>query len=339
VIPSSHGGSTQFDEPGSQLDQGQVGQDTDLITITIGGDDADFTGVMKECYFHACMQEDSPEEGLSFSEWVIAKIDSIPYETTFREITETAPNALVLALGYPRLFTEDISLGCPSVWPYIDEEDFLNLAADHLNTRLAVGAAAGGAHYVSVRDAFLGHEVCGSEGEWINGPSATGDWGLPPITSKTKVFHPNLFGQIGYGEIVNAFLHNYAMGNEPSGSLQSQRHAARALSNVGPLGSIEGLGVAIVSESPCDVFSSPGLKLTGQGFIPGSEVEVTATVPGQQPLSLGSVIVEMDGTATVNLPLPQQLAGQLVGMEMRGLDVQGAKRWLIQGYEVPEECA
>jgi hypothetical protein len=56
--------------------------------------------------------------------------------------------------------------------------------------------------FVPVTDYFAGHEVCGKNGEWINGPTVAFQRNLVNDQS----FHPNSLGQDAYAACVNALF-------------------------------------------------------------------------------------------------------------------------------------
>ncbi|WP_026924875.1 SGNH/GDSL hydrolase family protein [Glycomyces arizonensis] len=170
-------GATTADLTANQL--GGLSPETDLVTVTIGGNDTGWAAVVQQCaypYPWTCdaqideaerfIQEDLPDR----------------LDDAYDAIAEAAPNAEVVVLGYPRLFNGEACNVIVRISP--DEQAQLNDAADLLAE--AVGKAAGdhGFDYVDVRDAFDGHAIC-DDAEWLNGLS----W---PIAES---FHPNRAGQ------------------------------------------------------------------------------------------------------------------------------------------------
>lgn len=65
-----------------------------------------------------------------------------------------------------------------------------------MSGRIGAAAEDAGIHFFDVRPTFDGHEVCGSEGEWINGVS------LPVVHS----FHPNVDGQVGWANAIRTYF-------------------------------------------------------------------------------------------------------------------------------------
>lgn len=155
---------------------------TELVTLTIGGMDADFTKVMTTCTLgsdHAC------EKSVTRAREMIRSELPGRFEQVFRGITAAAPSARVVVLGYPRLFE---SRGCPGgLTPA--KRAAVNSGADTLAevTAAAVAATGGAVTFVDVREVFAGHGICGDD-PWIH----------PVTTPLTNSYHPNRDGQLGY---------------------------------------------------------------------------------------------------------------------------------------------
>src|SRR5690606_12349312 len=92
------GGATTNDVLNNQL--GALNADTDLVTITIGGNDIGFAEVMTICTLGSdtsCVN--AINQALVEANTILpARLDA-----TYAAIRAAAPNALVIVLGYPRL--------------------------------------------------------------------------------------------------------------------------------------------------------------------------------------------------------------------------------------------
>jgi lysophospholipase L1-like esterase len=142
---------------------GRLGAETDLVTVTVGGNDIEWSKAIKACItpFGGCMDHVERAEKRAVNELP----DKLA--AAYGEIAERAPEAAVYVLGYPRLFNakdECDAFGQIS----IAEQERMNQAADVLSEIVEKAANAGGFTYVDVRDAFEGHAVCDSS-PWING--------------------------------------------------------------------------------------------------------------------------------------------------------------------------
>jgi len=63
------GGTPQYDEPGTQLDQGQLDANTDLVTLTLGGNDMGFTPVITKCVKQDCLSTSARINGIWVQDW------------------------------------------------------------------------------------------------------------------------------------------------------------------------------------------------------------------------------------------------------------------------------
>lgn len=159
--------------------------DTDVVTITIGGNDSGFAPVLATCTFagndQTCLAAVDAAEAYDRSE--------LPerLRRTYTAIRRASPHALVIVLGYPRLF--DLAPSCDDpLAPNLTRRRKLNEGADVLDTVIQKAVSQQrGFSFVDVRGRFGGHGVCSAD-PWINGPSAPASVGR---------YHPN---QTGYRE-------------------------------------------------------------------------------------------------------------------------------------------
>jgi lysophospholipase L1-like esterase len=158
---------------------------TDLVSLTIGGNDAGFADTVIACTVGtdaACTSK--VHQARSYI------TGTLPGELdrTYRAIRQKAPNAEVVVLGYPRLF-DTSSARCGIGGMSLAKRRAINGGADVLAGVLRDRATAAGFTFADVRDRFDGHGACGPS-PWINGLTI-----LPPTDS----FHPNTAGYLnGY---------------------------------------------------------------------------------------------------------------------------------------------
>lgn len=175
----------------------------DLITITIGGNDAGFGRVLKRCVLvirDAC-NDDVVEDGLTLDDWVRQQINDMEapggdiddLKDVYVAIKKRAPKARLLVLGYPRLFRERLIPGiCSHIFPA--DAIWMNEITNELNAAIqrrvkqAVDEGFKDIQYVDEFTAFAGHELC-TEEPWVYDFRAVG--GPWPPTS----FHPQVPGQ------------------------------------------------------------------------------------------------------------------------------------------------
>jgi hypothetical protein len=207
VLPRSLGGVPQgaagrYDGK-TQIDSAGLAS-ANLVTLTLGGNDAGYVDVLVSCGLGNCNTR-----AFERSRAAIIARTKPRLEKVYRAIAAKAPHARILVLGYPQPFpAAKARQACPALSPFQGEQDMLRRLGTRLNGTIASAVATvarSGARitFVPVAGRFEGHEVCGSKGAWINGivTSSTG-FGLNPAS-----FHPTLGGQRdGYGAAINAAL-------------------------------------------------------------------------------------------------------------------------------------
>lgn len=159
---------------------------TDLVSITIGGNDVGFANTMITCVTATDAScADAVDSGIAQANGVLpARLDA-----TYATIRDRAPNATVVVLGYPRLVEPDGSCLTPA------KRAALNRGADALHAVISARAAAAGVRYVDARAHFAGHGACGRS-PWINSFS---------LLRLVESFHPNAAGyRQGYLPLLNS---------------------------------------------------------------------------------------------------------------------------------------
>lgn len=194
------GGTARHQDALPQLDWPVLDATTTLITITIGGNDAGFSEIVKYCLKHAC---DNAKYRTQIDQKITGAIDAVG--KLYPEIRAKAPSARVLVLGYPMLFPASRDeQRCSKLRAWRGEQDMLRGKQAAFNSQLSQKAAATGFEYLDVAGAFAGHEICGKSGEWINGPSFTGNK-LTTVVDD-EAFHPTVQGQKQMAGVVNKAL-------------------------------------------------------------------------------------------------------------------------------------
>ncbi|GAA0510570.1 lipase 1 [Paractinoplanes deccanensis] len=179
----SCGGAVTGDVIGTQAPAIPAG--ADLISITIGGNDAGFAPTVIGCQLSsdaACVRTVA-EARAEITATLGAKLDA-----TYAAIRAKAPSARVVVLGYPLLF-DTSSASCGLAGMSLTKRRALNDGAQTLNALIQQRAQAAGFVWSDVRDEFAGHGICSSS-PYLNGLTI-----LPPQNS----FHPNANGyRYGY---------------------------------------------------------------------------------------------------------------------------------------------
>lgn len=169
---------------------GSLNAGTNYVTVSAGGNDLNWTSVIIQCakpWPYTCWGDIDQAEN-TIRTTLPGMLDQL-----YAAIKAKAPNARIIAVGYPRLFNGQECNIIARISP--GEQSRLNAAADLLATTTAARAAANGIVFVDPRNAFNGHAVCDSV-EWLNGTSF-------PIGES---YHPNKSGHVGYAGIVETAL-------------------------------------------------------------------------------------------------------------------------------------
>jgi lysophospholipase L1-like esterase len=167
--------------------------DDSVVTLTIGGDDIGFLGILETCarlsltnpFGNPCQRHYTAGGTDQLAAAVSATAPKVA--AVLRGIHARAPHAKVLLVGYPDILpaTGD---GC---WPLVPfafgDVPYLRGIEVNVNQMLASTAAANGATYVDTYTATIGHDAC-------QAPNVKDVEGLVP-TSPAYPFHPNRSGQ------------------------------------------------------------------------------------------------------------------------------------------------
>ncbi|MFC7262319.1 SGNH/GDSL hydrolase family protein [Streptomyces lutosisoli] len=210
-----------------QIDQGYLDQNTTLVTLNVGGNDARFADIVQECITALTVCNDNsidavdPDTGQKNGESTGSLEDWAPtwlheqirprLAGTLNAIHLKAPNAKIVLMGYPKLLENDGSC-IPGIGT--EEAPWLNGMADTLATEMqgAVDDAnsqyGANAVFSDPRDEFAGKAICGDP-EDVNGIVLSGhskadnrDWNWLPgnVAPSMKSFHPKIAGARLYAD-------------------------------------------------------------------------------------------------------------------------------------------
>lgn len=140
---------------------GPLNASTGLVSISIGGNDAGFADTMQACVLQGesvCLEKIEEAKGY-ITGTLPGELDSV-----YNAISERAPSAKVVVMGYPRIYQLD---GECSAGISEKSRAAINSASDVLNDTIAKRAADHGFSFGDVRDAFTGHEICSGD-SWLH---------------------------------------------------------------------------------------------------------------------------------------------------------------------------
>jgi lysophospholipase L1-like esterase len=184
---------------GGQLDS--VDHASDLVTVTVGGNDVGFATVVGDCVVDVdpCSHLDAQVEAS------LAKLGAT-LEAAYRQIKARAPGARLLVVGYPQVVADPskvaydncAAVNTPIPGRRIDADDarWLRDKGARLSDVIGRAARAAGASYVDVAGDFAGHEACSAD-PWLTGVV---------LTDLMSSFHPTVAGQAELARLVTRAL-------------------------------------------------------------------------------------------------------------------------------------
>jgi lysophospholipase L1-like esterase len=188
----------------AQLDRiappGRSDPGVNLVTLTIGGNDAQFNVVWVACMatrIAAVFRATCAPHWRDFVTTAIRKVRSA-LPAFFRQLRARAPNARLLVLGYPDPFPAALppASRC-ELWFSGSDLRWLTQQAAALNGAVAAAASASSANVTYVAPTgFAGHDACSAQ-PWFNGLE------LAPDRIRGS-FHPNVLGQRRLAKLVLA---------------------------------------------------------------------------------------------------------------------------------------
>ncbi|MFQ4149124.1 SGNH/GDSL hydrolase family protein [Arthrobacter sp. LAPM80] len=171
-----------------------LASDTQLVTLTAGGNDVGWATTVAACLDPASTTA-MCTSAISSSVQLMTKL---PTKVTalLKAVKAKAPGARVLYLGYPRLFEPHNMPALGFTPTQVTGAKALNAAADLLNGILAFSALSNRTAFVPVAYLFSGHGIP-SASPWLNYPGGPNPY----------AFHPTAEGyQNGYTVAVMRFL-------------------------------------------------------------------------------------------------------------------------------------
>lgn len=173
--------------------------DTDLVTLTIGGNDAGLVGIAQKCTTldpNATPCKDKYTEG--GVDQVAQRIAEFAPKlgTVLDGIHQRSPHARVIVTGYGLYIKPG---GCWPLQPVLPvDADFLQGSVDRMNTAIAEQSAAHGAEYIDLATPSEGHDACQAPSDkWIEGY-------VP--TALAAPLHPNRNGEANYAALIGAHV-------------------------------------------------------------------------------------------------------------------------------------
>lgn len=227
VIPDFTNLNGEGNNEGPQL--GHLSEQTQLVTVTIGGNDVGFAPLLTDCTYAkaffpgkaGCQKRDQaalaqqiqflttgepagcfPLPGINMDGSTVESCGPTEsLEGLYEQIGALAPNAQITVIGYPDIFGSPgkachvgTALGLDQGFVSASDIKWLNFEGAGLNAAInkavqAAQAAGVKITFVNPTSTFAGHGLCDTDTPWINGLMFSGK------TPKKESFHPNTLGQ------------------------------------------------------------------------------------------------------------------------------------------------
>jgi hypothetical protein len=172
--------------------------DTELVTITIGGNDVGFSSIAEDCFTFQrtgspCRDRYVVNGRDEISERIKATAPKVA--AVFQGIHERSPQARAYVLTYAAIFPERGTFGC---WPQMPVADgdiaYLREKQKELNAMLVEQAGLNGVGVIDWYRASIGHDACKPPLiRWVE-PAVPANAAAP--------VHPNLGGMLGAARLV-----------------------------------------------------------------------------------------------------------------------------------------
>ncbi|MFI9624156.1 SGNH/GDSL hydrolase family protein [Streptomyces sp. NPDC052042] len=173
--------------------------DTDLVTLTIGGNDAGLVGIAQKCSTldpnATPCKEKYTEGGVDQVAQRIAEF-APKLGTVLDAVHQRSPHARVIVTGYGLYIKPG---GCWPLQPVLPvDADFLQGSVNRMNAVIAEQSAAHDAEYIDLATPSEGHDACQAPSDkWVEGY-------IP--TAVAAPLHPNRNGEANYAAIIGAHI-------------------------------------------------------------------------------------------------------------------------------------
>ncbi|MHA7178968.1 SGNH/GDSL hydrolase family protein [Arthrobacter sp. MDB2-24] len=197
VADATCAGAKVATEPGGAIDLQEqlaaLSADTDLVTISAGGNDAGFGTVAGVCVTQpteVCQQVIAATSATALPV-LAANLDAL-----YDSIQAAAPNATVVVTGYPHLFSPEFG---NALIPLASQEAF-NQGTDALNALIREQAEAHGFLFVDLVPRFEGHGI-GSPDSWIVSQLGAVDILHPTAEGYRSGYYPAVRSAVNFAQL------------------------------------------------------------------------------------------------------------------------------------------
>lgn len=316
--------------------------DADIVTITIGGNDADFAKVMMICMLNnnQCHELNFDMINKTYAEVISKRIEDIRIllREAYSKLKQKAPNAKIYVLGYP-LIVEELSknynfgiriLDIPITFQFtIEEAQHIRQWGKQLNELIEEEAVSMGFRFVPVTRHFRGHLIGGDRWPYIN---------LVKWPNKSESIHPNKGGHKAYARALQEKIDEVGdFPIEEQETLQATSQQASSFSMIQenfvdgnePLPSLGNLLLRSEESSPCSgtglFVGNQKIQVEGSGFASGTLAQIRYKETSEHDaVELTSVHADNDGLINTEITIPAlQLPATMGILEALGVKPDG----------------
>ena len=172
-----------------------------LVTVTIGGNDVNFRGLVQNCF--ALIRIDCLSSSHMWDyQNSVDRLRARLINTVYPKLRAAFPKAVIVHVGYPEITPEPGKTPVRCGWLSKAEQNRIGMAARYLNNslKIAAGESRKGIRFVPTLDTLDGHELC-TANSWV-----------VPIRGLTSIYgteqaHPTSAGQLAIAKAVQRPIH------------------------------------------------------------------------------------------------------------------------------------
>lgn len=305
--------------PGYYLQHIQYSSVTDIVTVSIGGNDIGFKEIVTSCAKpKTCYTSESKRRSLI--KLIDAQLDRLV--ATYDRARQSVKGARVYAIGYPRLVKPDGSCG-NNVRMNAAELEFANNLTNYLNDIIRIASARAGVVYVDTSEAFYGHRLC-EPSPVVHGVNTA--WGWLPFSPES--YHPTSQGQLLLAQAINRATRGFSAPMprpDAYASIPTNLAITRGLltpEEEAPTSS----GVIDFAYPPYQTYASAGGVYSGSissgtyGLLPNAQHRLSMA---STPTFLGYVMSDGNGVVHYSFTVPQNTPPGLHTLYVEGTAANG----------------
>lgn len=300
------------------------------VTLTIGGNDIDFSGIVEECASSVLTCSQAEETTLRGQVGQAIKEKFKDIKETINDIQVASPNTKIFFLGYPQFIYDGTAVCGPNVG-ITDSAERLMMTegVKYLNSVIEAAAKATGAVYVDIENSLVGGRMC-ELGHYV-----TGVWDVRFDSNQySSTFHPNHSGHARMADAVEQqfgfdtlLTYPYAQQKDESVNVpEPTPYFANSMAAYNKSARHEKVVTA-------PLVKGRSVQVKGEKYQlePNSTVVTTAY---SDPVSLGSFTVNSDGSFDTTIAVPTSLPAGFHTLVFSGKTYSGEPTDIYQIVEV-----